>query len=113
MNSEKKKRLEAAGWRVGTVGEFLGLSREEEEYIEAKLLLSECLKKERTRRRISQTQLARTIHSSQARVARMEASDPGVSIDLLMKALFAIGVPRVQIGRILSGRSRSGKAALA
>ena len=27
MRAGKQKRLEAAGWRVGTVGEFLGLSK--------------------------------------------------------------------------------------
>ena len=29
MNEEKKRRLEAAGWKVGDATEFLGLSPEE------------------------------------------------------------------------------------
>lgn len=29
MNADKKARLEKAGWKVGTVQEFLGLSDEE------------------------------------------------------------------------------------
>ncbi len=37
MREEKKKRLEAQGWKVGNAGEFLGLSYEETVYIELKL----------------------------------------------------------------------------
>ena len=40
MNSAKKKRLEAGGWKVGSAAEFLSLSSEEAAYIELKLALS-------------------------------------------------------------------------
>lgn len=39
-HSNKKQRLQAAGWRVGSVSDFLGLTPEEEAYIEGKLTLS-------------------------------------------------------------------------
>ena len=40
MNKEKIKGLKKKGWKVGTVSEFLSLSREEEEYMETKLALA-------------------------------------------------------------------------
>jgi hypothetical protein len=38
MSAEKKQILEAAGWKVGTVAEFLGLSPEEEAIIESRYM---------------------------------------------------------------------------
>ena len=35
MRKQKKKRLAAKGWKVGSIKEFLGLSDEESAYIEA------------------------------------------------------------------------------
>ncbi len=35
MKKEKKIKLEATGWKVGSVDEFLALSPEEAEYIES------------------------------------------------------------------------------
>lgn len=40
MKAARRKTLEAAGWSVGSTDDFLGLSPEEEAYIEAKLALS-------------------------------------------------------------------------
>jgi hypothetical protein len=36
VRKQKQKRLQAKGWKVGTVKEFLGLSNEEAAYIELK-----------------------------------------------------------------------------
>ncbi|NTU44683.1 MAG: hypothetical protein HGA99_04045 [Chlorobiaceae bacterium] len=36
MKKEKQIKLEATGWKVGTVEEFLALSPEEAEYVERK-----------------------------------------------------------------------------
>ena len=41
MRKEKKKRLEAKGWRFGSAKEFLSLSDEEAAYIELKTRLAE------------------------------------------------------------------------
>ena len=102
MKANKRKKLEDAGWRVSTTEEFLGLSAEESAYIEIKLALSEELKEARAKRKLSQTQLAALIESSQSRVAKMEAADASVSIDLLVKSLLALGVPRKQVARTLA-----------
>jgi hypothetical protein len=104
MNSAKKARLEAAGWKVGTAEEFLGLSKVEAAIVEAKLALARKLKERRLRTRLTQTVLARRIGSSQSRVAKVEAGDPSVSFDLLIKALFATGASRRQLGQAIASR---------
>ena len=40
MKKATQRRLEAAGWRVGTVADFLGLSPEEAQFLEMKLALA-------------------------------------------------------------------------
>lgn len=111
MQKGKKKKLEAAGWKVGSAAEFLGLDEEEAAFVELKLTLSEELRELRTKSGLSQVQLAKRIGSSQSRVAKMEASDPTVSIDLLMKGLLATGATQKQIGRAIAKAPsrRSGK----
>jgi hypothetical protein len=44
MKASKRKKLEAAGWKVGSTREFLGLSDEEAAFVELKLTLSASLK---------------------------------------------------------------------
>ena len=102
MDKGKKAKLAKKGWKVGTVAEFLDLSAEESAYIEMKLALSEKLRERRIRRKLTQAQLAKAIESSQSRVAKMEAGDPPVSIDLLMKSLLALGVSKKELGRTIS-----------
>lgn len=106
MKKTKKRRLEAAGWKVGTAADFLGLSKEEAAFVEMKLSLSRSLKKRRQAKRLTQAQLAKAIGSSQSRVAKMEAADPEVSIDLLMRSLLAIGVTRKELARIIGAPVR-------
>ena len=101
MNPNKKKALEAKGWKSVTVTEFLGLTPEEEAYIEFKLILSERLKERRRELHLTQAQLAKKIQSHQTRVAKMEASDPSVSADLMLKTLFAMGMTPHEVGRQL------------
>ena len=91
MKTEKKRRLEAAGWTETTVEEFLSLSKADAQYIEAKLALSRLLRLTRERRHLTQTRAAALLKTSQSRLARMEAGDPSVSLDLLVRGLFALG----------------------
>lgn len=102
MKPEKRKRLEAAGWRVGTAGEFLRLTEEEVALIELRLDLARAVKAERIRRKITQEELGKRLGSSQSRVAKMEGGDPSVSIDLLIRALLRLGVNRRDLVRHLS-----------
>ncbi len=91
MDSEKRQKLEEAGWAVGSTDEFLQLSPEEAAYIELKLNLARHLRAARQEKQLTQSALARLIHSSQSRVAKMEKGDPTVSLDLLVRALLALG----------------------
>jgi DNA-binding XRE family transcriptional regulator len=102
MDKRKKEKLAKNGWKVGSVAEFLDLSAEESAYIEMKLALSEKLRRQRQRKKLTQAELAKAIESSQSRVAKMEAGDPTVSIDLLMKSLLALGVSKKELGRTIS-----------
>ncbi len=102
MDRRRKDTLKSKGWKVGTVAEFLDLSAEESAYIEMKLALSEELRERRLSKKLTQAQLADALDSSQSRVAKMEAGDPTVSIDLLVKSLLALGVTRKELGRTIS-----------
>ena len=101
MNPDKRKQLEANGWKVGNAEEFLGLSPEESSYIEVKLALSKGLQEIRMRRELTQERAARILKSSQSRVAKMESGDPSVSLDLIIKSLLALGASRKSLSRLL------------
>jgi DNA-binding XRE family transcriptional regulator len=105
MKKTKRRALDAAGWRVGTTQEFLGLSAAEVAFIETKLALAHYVRTRREAKGLTQTQLAKLIGSSQSRVAKMEAGDPEVSMDLLVHTLFEIGLSRSELARAIGQRS--------
>lgn len=102
MNSAKKKRLEAAGWKSGSPAEFLNLTPEEAAYIELKLGLSKALLGVRKSKKITQNDLAKRIKSSQSRVAKMEAADTSVTVDLMFRSLFALGISKKKVVGMLT-----------
>lgn len=102
MNRKKKKTLEAKGWKVGGVSEFLDLTPEEAAYVELKLVLSWNLQRSRKQKHLTQHQLARLTKSSQSRIAKMESGDPSVSLDLLIRSLLVLGATRRNLGRMLA-----------
>ncbi len=102
MNEAKRKKLEAKGWKFGGAQEFLGLSDHETEFIEFKLKLAQSLRAKRLKRGIGQTRVAKIIHSSQSRVAKMEAADSSVSVDLLVRSHLALGTSGPELGRIIA-----------
>jgi len=104
MKANKKKQLEAAGWRVGTAQEFLGLSDAESRLIEVQVALSRELRERRERAGLTQTELARRLKSSQSRVAKMEAGDPSVTLDLLVRALFVVGATAKHVAGAITSR---------
>jgi DNA-binding XRE family transcriptional regulator len=106
MDAAKRKRLAAAGWRVGTPKAFLGLGPEEAAFVEVKLTLSAQVKDARIRLGLTQAELAQKLGSSQSRVAKLEAGDSTVSLDLLVRALIALGVAPRQITKTLTSRRR-------
>lgn len=97
MKQAKRLLLEKKGWRIGDAKALLQLTDEEVAYIELKLALGDRLRSMRERKAVTQVEMAKLIGSSQSRVAKMESGDPSVSIDLLVKALLALGATRKQI----------------
>jgi DNA-binding XRE family transcriptional regulator len=107
MKTAKKKRLEKAGWKVGTAQDFLGHSPEEAKIVEMKLALGDSLRRHRIRRRWTQRDLAERLGSSQSRVAKLETGALGVTLDLLFRALFVAGASTEEIARELRSTKRS------
>jgi predicted XRE-type DNA-binding protein len=103
MDQTKRKKLEEAGWRVGSSAEFLELTPEEAEYVELKLALGDYLRDLRRQHRWTQTQVARQLGSSQSRVAKMEAADISVTLDLIVKSLLKLGASPGDLGRAIGG----------
>jgi predicted XRE-type DNA-binding protein len=91
MNDKKRRILEAAGYRVGDFTDFLGLSEEERALIELRAAVSSAVQRLRKERQLTQAKLAELLHSSQSRVAKIEAGSSDVSLDLMFRGLFAVG----------------------
>jgi len=101
MDEDKRRSLEAKGWKVGTVSEFLALTPQETTLVEIKLALSRYLK-ERRQQSMTQAELADKLNSSQPRVANAENGDALVSIELLIRAMLATGVTPQEIGQVIA-----------
>jgi DNA-binding XRE family transcriptional regulator len=102
VREAKRRRLAAKGWKVGDAQDFLDLTEQESAYIDLRLKLAEGLKARRIERRMTQIDLAKAVQSSQSRVAKMEAGDPSVSLDLLVKSLLALGASARELAKIIS-----------
>jgi len=106
MDKRTRIRLESAGWKVGATSELLGLTEEEAAIVELKLGLANAVREQRGRRSMTQEQLGRLLGSSQSRVAKMEAADPSVSIDLMVRSLLRMGVSRKDVASYISAPKR-------
>jgi|SRR5579859_1790114 len=104
MNKKKQQNLEARGWKVGSAADFLGLSAEEQALIELKIALAAAVRAQRRAKKITQGALAKALHSSQSRVAKIEAGDPSVSTDLLFRSLYALKTKPSLIARVVERR---------
>jgi len=80
----------------------LNLPADEHTYLELKLALGRSLRDLRRQRRLTQIEFARMVQSSQSRVAKMEAGDPSVSLDLLIRCLLALGATTTDLARMVS-----------
>ena len=101
MDKQKKELLKTKGWKVGSTEAFLDLSEEELAYIDLKISLSRLVRELRDKKQLTQQQTANLIGSSQSRVAKMEAGDPSVSIDLLIRSLLALGATTKTVARTI------------
>ena len=112
MRVVKRRKLLQRGWAVGDAGDFLSLTAEEQALVDLRLRLANGLKLKRVQQRLTQGELAKVVRSSQSRVAKMEAGDPSVSIDLLFRSLIALGASNADLAKIISARN-AGNARIA
>jgi DNA-binding XRE family transcriptional regulator len=103
MKTSKKVRLQREGWAVGDTAEFLNLTPQEAQFVEVKLALAAGIRQLRERRGMTQAALAAQIGSSQSRLAKMEAGDRSVTLDLMMRSLLAIGATPGEIAKLIKG----------
>jgi len=103
MRTEKQRKLRAAGWKLGTARDFLKLTAEEYAYVELKLRLTAGLKSVRARLGLTQAEVAERLGSSQSRVAKMEAGDRSVSLDLVIRALLMLGLSERELAKLVAG----------
>ena len=106
MKRATKQRLERAGWTVGDAQQFLRLSEDERRFIETKLALAAGVRQRRQQHEVTQAELARRLGSSQSRIAKMEAADPSVSLDLMVRSLYHLGATREDVARIIRQAAR-------
>lgn len=102
MNAARKRRLEKAGFKVGTVAEFLNLTPAEDALISLRLALAMEIRRRRAVLNLSQTEFAQRLGSSQSRVAKLEAAEANVSLDLLFRALLATGAKLPEVGKVIA-----------
>ena len=88
------------GWTEGSVKELLDLTDEDAAIVEMRVRLAERVRELRRSQRITQKELARRMRSTQPRIARLEQA--GASIEMLMRALFTLGVDRKEIAKLLA-----------
>ena len=101
MNSLKKARLERKGWTVGDAANFLKLNLQEAQFVELKLALAAGVRQRREQHGMTQAALAEQLGSSQSRVAKMEAADRSVTVDLMVRSLLAIGATPGEIAKLI------------
>lgn len=104
MEREKKERLQARGWKIGSAADFLDLSPEEAQLIDIKARLAVALGQLRQKRKLTQTALAQRLGSSQSRVAKMEAGDRSVSLELLFRSLLSLGATRQELAKVIGSK---------
>ena len=101
MKPDKRRRLERAGWRISNTTTFLGLTATEQRFIDLKLALATGLRQLRERRGLTQAALAKHLGSSQSRIAKLEAADASVSLDLMIRSLISVGAGPAEIAKII------------
>ncbi|MEO6052986.1 MAG: helix-turn-helix transcriptional regulator [Chthoniobacterales bacterium] len=96
MKNTKRKTVKSK-WVEGTVKDFLSLDAADMELIETRLAASRLLKATRQKQKLTQQVAALKLHTSQSRLAKMESGDASVSLDLIFKSLFSLGVSRKKL----------------
>lgn len=106
MKKARKDKLDAVDWKVGSTADFLQLNSNEAAFVEMKLALARSIRSRRLLLKLTQSELARLIDSSQSRVAKMESADFSVSMDLLIRVLLVLGASRREVANAIALESK-------
>ena len=98
MNETKRQALLAAGYVSGDAEDFLQLTDEERELVELRLAVSRAVRARRVQKKLSQSDVAKKLRTSQPRVARIESACSDVSLDSMFRSLFALGGSMKDLG---------------
>ncbi|MHB0958170.1 MAG: XRE family transcriptional regulator [Pirellulaceae bacterium] len=112
MDAAKRKAIEAAGWTVGDAADFLEMSDEERQLLDARLALALAIRSQREASKLSQKQLGALLKTSQPRVAKIERAASDVSMDQMVRALTAAGgtiVVKYAKGKTCTSMRQTGK----
>lgn len=115
MDATKRKAIEAAGWKVGDAADFLGMSAEERQLLDARVKLAGAIRQLRQTNRLSQKELGAKLKTTQPRVAKIERAASDVSMDQLIRAFTAAGgkfVVRTSKPKATKGKSRAKKGGI-
>ena len=110
MNLKKRKALEAAGWKFGDAADFLGMTDDERQLLDARVEVAMAVRRQREARKLSQQELAGRIQTSQPRIVKIEQAATDVSLDQLLRAFAAAG-GRIAVKRATARRSKAPKRA--
>ncbi len=113
MDVAKRKMLEAAGWKFGDAADFLGMSAEERQLLDARVKLAAAIREVRQAHRLSQKELGTRLKTTQPRVAKIERAASDVSMDQLIRAFTAAGgkfVVRISKPKSPKGKGRAKKS---
>lgn len=91
MDAAKRKALEEAGWRFGDAADFLEMSSDERQLLDARVSIAMAIRRQRAAAKMSQKQLGARLKTTQPRVAKIERAAADVSLDQLVRAFTAAG----------------------
>ena len=114
MDATKRKALEAAGWKIGDAADFLEMSDEERQLLDARVSLALAIRNQREALDLSQKELGARLKTSQPRVAKIERAASDVSLDQLVRAFTALGgriVIKSTKSKRVTGKPAKGKKA--
>jgi len=111
LQPEKQKALEAAGWKFGDAADFLAMTDEERQMLDLRVDAALAVRRQRKAMKLSQHDLARRIHTSQPRIAKIEKAAKDVTLDQILRAYAAAG-GRIAIREVAGApsKTRSGRA---
>lgn len=105
MDSSRRKKLEAAGWKVGDAADFLEMDDAERQVLDARVKLALAVRRQRKARHVSQKALGLKLGTSQPRVAKIERAASDVSLDQLVRAFAAVG-GRIAVKEVVTSSTK-------